>query len=88
MKIIFPLYIKTDYFGYNKLLQVIFIAQKSSDSSIVFDFQNVQFFEANLCAVLGAIVEIIRGKDKTVEFININQWRVSKQTLQIFFKKF
>jgi len=73
MTIVFASNIKTDYFGYNKLLQIIAMADKSSDSRIVFDFNNVQFFEANLCAVLGAIVEIIRAKGKIVEFININQ---------------
>ncbi|HEY9363626.1 MAG TPA: hypothetical protein VIQ00_10220 [Chitinophagaceae bacterium] len=72
MILVFANNIKTDYSGYVKLLQALALANKSPDSSIVFDFKNVQFFEANLCAVLGAIVETIRTTGKTVKFININ----------------
>lgn len=71
MNIIFDDDIKTDYEGYMKLIQIISEADKSFDVNIVFDFRNVHFFEANLCAVLGAIIEIITVKGKTVSFINI-----------------
>ena len=72
MTIAFGNNIKTDFEGYGKLLQVISQAEKSSDACIVFDFSRVQFFEANLCAVLGAIIEIIRATGKTIQFLNIH----------------
>lgn len=72
MVIVFDDDIKTDYEGYIKLLRIIFDANQSFDDEIVFDFRNVKFFEANLCAVLGAIIEIISINDKKVSFLNIN----------------
>lgn len=72
MNIVFDNDIKTDYEGYIKLLQIIFEANKSRADDIVFDLKNVKFFEANLCAVLGAIIEIISINEKRVSFININ----------------
>ena len=73
MIIVFDDDIKTDYEGYIKLLRIISEADNSSATLIVFDFRNVRFFEANLCAVLGAIMEIITVKGKRVEFINIDE---------------
>jgi len=42
------------------------------NQEIVFDFSNVYFFEANLCAVLATIIEILEQKGKKIKLINFN----------------
>jgi hypothetical protein len=62
--------IKTDFEGYQKLIDLGHKAKNSSDKIITFDFSNVYFFEANLCAVLGTIVEILETHGKEIKFVN------------------
>lgn len=64
--------IKTNVEGYKQLVSILDEAMKSMDDVIIFDFSNVIFFEANLCAVLATIVEILEESGKIVEFINFN----------------
>lgn len=64
--------IKTEYSGYDNLIRILQIAYSSEDSSIVFDFSKVFFFEANLCAVLGTIIEILESKGKRIVLENFN----------------
>jgi|SRR5690554_148833 len=64
--------IKTDFEGYQKLINLIFQAENSMNQEIVFDFSNVYFFEANLCAVLATIIEILEQKGKKIKLINFN----------------
>lgn len=72
MEIKFSEDIKTDITGYQMLLSVLDEAKKTNDKDIVFDFVNVRFLEANLCAVLATIVEIIESMGKKVHFINFS----------------
>lgn len=65
--------IKTDYDGYAKLLKLLHKAENSSDTEIIFDFSKVIFFEANLCAVLATITEILENKGKNISLINFNK---------------
>lgn len=44
--------IKTDFDGYQKLVDLITKINTNTDQNIIFDFSNVFFFEANLSAVL------------------------------------
>ncbi|MEC5167459.1 anti-anti-sigma regulatory factor [Flavobacterium sp. PL11] len=64
--------IKTDFEGYQKLVDLITKINNSTDQNIIFDFSNVFFFEANLCAVLATILEILENSGKTVKLINFN----------------
>jgi len=73
MDIIFQNDIKTDFNGYQKLISIIDRAKYSDDVEIVFDFQYVFFFEANLCAVLATIIEILEQQGKNVSFKNFNR---------------
>jgi len=64
--------IRSDFEGYQILLKIISDVENSKDSDVVFDFERVMFFEANLSAVLGTIVELIENKSKNVIFENIS----------------
>jgi hypothetical protein len=45
-------------------------ARLSKDEKIIFDFSYVTFLEANLCAVLATIIEILEANGKKVQLIN------------------
>lgn len=62
--------IKTDFSGYQRLLSILEGARSSLDTDIVFDFSKVAFLEANLCAVLATIIEILEASGKTVRLCN------------------
>lgn len=64
--------IKTDFEGYQKLIDLISNIRDSLDNTVVIDFSNVYFFEANLCAVLATIIEILENGGKKVELLNFN----------------
>lgn len=66
--------IKTDFDGYQQLLLIQHKCLETSDNEIILDFSNVSFFEANLCAVLATIIEIIEDKGKSVKLINFNNY--------------
>jgi anti-anti-sigma regulatory factor len=69
--IIFPSNISSDHKGY------LFFARLSQEiaslrsQKIVFDFRNVSWFEANLCAILGAIISQADENLNTTEIINL-----------------
>lgn len=64
--------IKTDFEGYQKLINLISRINNCNDKNIILDFSNVYFFEANLCAVLATIIEILEKSGKVVKLINFN----------------
>lgn len=70
MVIYFENDIKSDWEGYQKLINLVNDASKIIDSEIIFDFSGVKFFEANLCAVLGTIIEILEKGNKKITFRN------------------
>ncbi|REG90737.1 STAS domain-containing protein [Flavobacterium aquicola] len=72
MTIYFENDIKSDWEGYQKLINLVNDANQIKDPEIIFDFSGVKFFEANLCAVLGTIIEILEKNQKKITFINFN----------------
>lgn len=64
--------IKTDFDGYQKLIDLIPRINSSKEKDVILDFSNVYFFEANLCAILATIIEIIEKSGKIVKLINFN----------------
>ena len=72
MEIKFADDVKTDFDGYQSLIEILVKAIRSDDNDIVFDFSNVYFFEANLCAVLASIIETIEMLGKRVYLRNFN----------------
>lgn len=70
MEIKFSQDIKTNLEGYQKLLSVLDDAKLSQDTDIYFDFSKVEFLEANLCAVLATIIEILETLGKKIYLKN------------------
>ncbi|KYG71762.1 hypothetical protein EV198_1976 [Roseivirga ehrenbergii] len=74
-----PIFLKTDYLGFNFLSELHKFT--SSKGKYKLDFQNVEWLEANLCAVLGAIIETNKAQGSDFEFINLND-RYIENTLR------
>ena len=64
--------IKSDYDGYNYLCSLHGTLSKYKFTHFVFDFRNVKFIEANLCAFIGAIFELLENNSNTINFDNIS----------------
>jgi len=56
MTIQIPDDIKSNFYGYDFIISLSNTYSYLKDIKITFDFQNVSFFEANLCAILGSIL--------------------------------
>jgi hypothetical protein len=67
--------ISSDYDGYNFLTQIYHKAKDLESSDITFDFSKTQWFEANLSAVLGAILELLESENKKIALRNF-QYKV------------
>ena len=65
MVITIPNDIKSEFEGYDYIITWISKYKDISNTEIIFDFGKVTFLEANLCALIGTIFEIIEtGKNK------------------------
>lgn len=64
----FPNRISSDFAGYNQLINLFHELKSSPNARINFCFKNTLWFEANLSAVLGAIIELLEEQDKTIVF--------------------
>jgi hypothetical protein len=65
-------HIRSELSGYNYLIDLFHQAKRTNDKFITFDFKNTTWFEANLAAVLGAILELLNNEGKIVDVTNIN----------------
>jgi hypothetical protein len=64
--------VKSDFDGYNSLINLSYAISQNIDAEIILDFKNCIKFEANLSAILGAICSISEEQKKTINFINLN----------------
>ena len=64
--------VRSDVYGYSSLIDLYHRAKRTSDKFVTFDFRNTKWFEANLSAVLGAIIELLQNEGKIVNVCNIN----------------
>ncbi len=71
-----PKNIKSDFEGYNYFLSTMAEIKSYNFSTITFDFIDVKFFEANLCAILGTIFEYLEHNNKIINLINFSNSRV------------
>lgn len=71
-----PSNIKSDYDGYNYLCTLFGNLRMHKYSNLVFDFKKVRFLEANLCAFIGAIFEVLEANKNSISITNINSTRV------------
>jgi len=64
--------VKGDYAGFQFLTKICNDLQYIENDLIIFDFINVYWFDANLCAVLGACFNKLYEKLNQVKLINLN----------------
>ncbi len=68
-----PRSIKSDYQGYRDLISIYYQIKDIRDTKISIDFKNNRWFEANLFAVLGAILFSENRDSNIYSFLNVNQ---------------
>ena len=71
MKIELPKRISSDYLGYHELIELYHEIKNSSSHFIQLDFYKTNWFEANLAAVFGAILELASNSKKNITTINL-----------------
>ena len=71
MKIDFPEKITSEVIGYENLIQFYEKMSTIKDSKISIDFKNSYWFEANLCAIFGAMIEELEDKGNEIILNNI-----------------
>jgi hypothetical protein len=65
--------IKSEFKGYEYIITWINKFKNVHDTEITFDFSNVEFLEANLCALIGAVFEILTSQRNTIYVKNFNR---------------
>lgn len=63
MDILIPRRVASDIEGYKSLISLYYHIKHSSDSYVILDFRDNTWFEANLCAVLGAMLFSLEKED-------------------------
>jgi len=71
MKILLPKDICSNYIGYAFFIELINKTKDTFLEDIYLDFSETKWFEANLCAVLGAIINSLQFRLNNVELINL-----------------
>ena len=66
-----PSNVRSRYDGYKGFTETFHLGTQAFHKRIVIDFQDVYFFDANLCALLGAYIEIFRKQNNSVSIINL-----------------
>lgn len=64
--------IRSDFEGYSHLIRLYQSAKASDANEINFSFENTSWFEANLSAVLGAIIELLEDEGKSISISSIS----------------
>jgi hypothetical protein len=72
MKIDIKPKVTSEFEGYEYLIQIYRLAEASNDLIIELSFNYCTWFEANLAAVLGAIVELLNESGKRVYIYHVN----------------
>ena len=64
--------IKSNFEGYNYLCSLYHQLKNYKDKNIVFNFSKANFIEANLCALIGTIFEMLEENNNIISLENIN----------------
>jgi hypothetical protein len=73
MKIKFPREICSDYVGYEFFVELHNRTKDKKFISFEFDFSHTTWFEANLCAILGSIINRLQTGFNEVVFLNLKE---------------
>ncbi|WP_051169816.1 hypothetical protein [Mesoflavibacter zeaxanthinifaciens] len=68
---IFPPTISSEISGYNNLLNFYRELEYLENSMVIIDMRKTYWFEANLCAVLGAMIEFLKNRENSVQIVNV-----------------
>lgn len=68
-----PNKVSSDFDGFNSLIKMYHQTKSLSFDTVTFDFSNCSWFEANLCAVLGAICDKISSEINSVNVDNMSR---------------
>lgn len=71
MNVEFPRRLSSDFEGYSFLVDLYQQTKNLEFSTLILDFSYTTWFEANLCAALGAILNHVQDNLNTVELINL-----------------
>jgi hypothetical protein len=72
MTIAFPNNVKNDSQGYEFLISLYYKTRSCKNESIVLDFISTEWFEGNMVALLGAIIDVLKEKSNTIQAINLS----------------
>ncbi len=72
MEIGLPQLIKSNYEGFKTFIDLYEKAKNLYVDKLILDFSTVKWFDANLLAILGAVINILQDELVHVEFVNIN----------------
>jgi len=71
--IIIPVNVKNDSQGYEFLINFCVKTKGCKLENIVLDFRNTDWFEGNMVAILGAIIDRLKEKFNTIKAINLSE---------------
>ena len=71
MKLLFPRHLRSNFDGYSNFIELLRFLQESTDTNFIISFEKTEIFEANLSAILGAIIDNANEQQKTVEYSDI-----------------
>jgi hypothetical protein len=74
IKISIPPKVCSDFDGYNFFIETMHKLKDTLLEDIIFDFRDNTWFEANLCAIMGAVLNTVQEKLNNVSLLNINQY--------------
>lgn len=64
----FPTHIRSSFIGYSILVDLFHLTRRLHNDHLILIFKNTVWFEANLCAGLGAILTKVESQNNTIEF--------------------
>lgn len=80
--------VRSNFEGYNDLINLIHLINQQSEKEIILDFKENGWFEANLSAVLGGLQEVLTEQSKTLKLINLNSILEDVFKRNLFLKEF
>ena len=72
MDLLLPTNIKSDFHGYKSFIQLYNFIHQSNAAVCTISFEKTRVFDANLSAILGAIIDILE-QQKQISIVNMNQ---------------
>ncbi|MBY0486129.1 MAG: STAS domain-containing protein [Flavobacteriaceae bacterium] len=64
--------LRSEYEGYDFLVGLMQTSKEVKGQEILVDLSNVSFIDANLCALIGAIFELLESNSNELRIVNIN----------------